>query len=331
MKFPEESLQDHTVGVARRVARRAPEALARERAYAAAGRDQRERRRLPWVRSTAVLFDATEGRQSLADLFAGRSQLLIHRISDGSGVQAGHCGARSRPITCDGVLVHLTQRDVSFVRVSRAPLAEIQAFNARMGWRIRWVSSLTATSTYDFNVSFGRRTSIADACYNYRWRGAGRRSPGPDVYTEMARRGLPRLLRVRARGGGDDDYFYLDLYRRAGRERWSRKSPVTGCITHDRYDLSHQHDRAGRFNRQAVNQSANVIENAQVMAAISTRRASHSPSCQKLNRRDGDDHADPAEGGPYSFTSSRRRPEPRVVDGRSGQAGRGSQRGTSWQ
>ncbi|MGH8680566.1 MAG: DUF899 domain-containing protein [Burkholderiales bacterium] len=114
----------------------------------------RERRELPWVKvEKKYLFDGPTGKETLADLFDGRSQLIVYHFMFGPGWEQGCPSCSFLSDHVDGVLPHLGARDVSFVAVSRAPLAEIQAFQRRMGWRFKWVSSHGNTFNYDFHVS----------------------------------------------------------------------------------------------------------------------------------------------------------------------------------
>jgi predicted dithiol-disulfide oxidoreductase (DUF899 family) len=114
-----------------------------------------ERRELPWVRvGERYVFDAPGGKVSLADLFAGRSQLVIYHFMFGPEWQEGcpSCSFMSDHI--DGALAHLAARDVTMTMVSRAPLAKIEAFKKRMGWRFNWVSSYGSNFNADFQASF---------------------------------------------------------------------------------------------------------------------------------------------------------------------------------
>jgi predicted dithiol-disulfide oxidoreductase (DUF899 family) len=110
---------------------------------------------LPWVRlEQTYSFDTPSGRQSLADLFAGRSQLLIYHFMLGPEWRAGCPGCSFLADHLDGALPHLEHHDVTLVAVSRAPLAKIEAYKTRMGWRFPWVSSFGGSFNFDFNVSF---------------------------------------------------------------------------------------------------------------------------------------------------------------------------------
>src|SRR6202521_5232196 len=102
----------------------------------------RQRRELPWVRvEREYTFDGPRGNQKLAELFDGRSQLVVYHFMFGPEWQEGCPSCSFNMDHTDGATVHLAQRDVSFAAISRAPLAKIEAFKNRMGWRFNWVSS----------------------------------------------------------------------------------------------------------------------------------------------------------------------------------------------
>lgn len=110
---------------------------------------------LPWVRvDKAYAFDTAQGRRGLGDLFAGRSQLIVYHFMLGPGWDAGCPGCSFLADHLDGALPHLEHHDVTLTAVSRAPLAEIEAYKARMGWKFPWVSSYPGDFNHDFHVSF---------------------------------------------------------------------------------------------------------------------------------------------------------------------------------
>jgi predicted dithiol-disulfide oxidoreductase (DUF899 family) len=129
------------------------ELLQREKAHTRMGDElARQRRQLPWVRvDKEYRFDTEQGPRTLAELFAGRSQLLVYHFMFGPSYQAGDPVNSSIADTLDALVPHLQARDVSPVLVSQAPLAKLQAYQQRMGWRLAWVSSANT----DFNVDFG--------------------------------------------------------------------------------------------------------------------------------------------------------------------------------
>jgi predicted dithiol-disulfide oxidoreductase (DUF899 family) len=134
-------------------------------------RDQiaRERRALPWVRiEKRYVFDAPEGRRTLADLFEGRRQLLVQHFMFGPGWEQGCPSCSFMADHADGMNVHLAQRDLMLVAVSRAPLAEIERFRRRMGWQFKWVSSYSSDFNHDFGVSFTpEEMARGEVRYNY--------------------------------------------------------------------------------------------------------------------------------------------------------------------
>jgi predicted dithiol-disulfide oxidoreductase (DUF899 family) len=114
-----------------------------------------QRLALPWVRvEKPYTFDTAGGRRTLADLFAGRSQLIVYHFMLGPGWAAGCPGCSFLADHLDGALPHLEHHDVTLTAVSRAPLAEIAAYQARMGWRFPWVSSHGSDFNFDYHVSF---------------------------------------------------------------------------------------------------------------------------------------------------------------------------------
>jgi len=141
----------------------------------------RRRQELPWVRiDKEYRFETDEGSASLADLFRGRSQLLVYHFMFGPDYTAGcpHCSAIADGF--DGFVVHLANHDVTLSAVSRAPLAKLQAFKRRMGWTFPWASSLGGDFNFDFNVSLTEEQQREGAEYNYRREAARRRREGSE-------------------------------------------------------------------------------------------------------------------------------------------------------
>jgi predicted dithiol-disulfide oxidoreductase (DUF899 family) len=114
-----------------------------------------ERLALPWVRvEKNYVFDTPAGPRSLADLFAGRSQLIVYHFMLGPGWSAGCPGCSFLADHLDGALPHLEHHDVTLTAVSRAPLGEIETYKRRMGWRFPWMSSFGNDFNFDYHVSF---------------------------------------------------------------------------------------------------------------------------------------------------------------------------------
>jgi predicted dithiol-disulfide oxidoreductase (DUF899 family) len=115
----------------------------------------RQRRELPWVAiEKAYRFDADDGTRTLAELFDGRSQLLVYHFMFGPTYEAGCPTCSSMADGLDGLLPHLHARDLTLAFVSRAPLEKLQAYKQRMGWSIPWVSSANSDFNFDFGASY---------------------------------------------------------------------------------------------------------------------------------------------------------------------------------
>jgi len=152
----EDVFKDHAVVVKDRWLAQRRALLAREKELTRRG-DQiaSERRALPWLHvAENYVFDSPEGPRALADLFQGRRQLLVQHFMLGPGWEAGCRSCSFMADHIDGIQIHLEQRDMSFVAVSRAPIEEIERFRQRMGWKFDWVSSHRNGFNHDFAVSF---------------------------------------------------------------------------------------------------------------------------------------------------------------------------------
>ena len=153
----------------------------------------RRRQELPWVRiDKAYRFETDEGSASLADLFRGRSQLLVYHFMFGPDYAAGCPSCSAIADGFDGIAVHLANHDVMLWAVSRAPLAKLQAYKRRLGWTFPWASSLGSEFNPDFNVWFSEEQQReGDVEYNYRrepvfeWR-AGQEGGGEGAEAEFA-------------------------------------------------------------------------------------------------------------------------------------------------
>jgi predicted dithiol-disulfide oxidoreductase (DUF899 family) len=128
-----------------------------------------ERMALPWIKiDKEYTFDTPEGKKTLADLFAGRSQLVIYHFMFAPGWGAGCPGCSHMSDHLAGPLPHLEHHDVSLAVVSRAPIAEIEAYKKRMGWHFPWVSSFGTDFNYDFHVSLAKDDlASGTAIYNF--------------------------------------------------------------------------------------------------------------------------------------------------------------------
>jgi predicted dithiol-disulfide oxidoreductase (DUF899 family) len=128
-----------------------------------------ECRALPWVKvEKNYVFDTATGKQTLADLFGDKSQLIVTHFMLGPDWEQGCIGCSFGADHYDGIVVHLEHHDVAFVVVSRAPFPKIDAFKKRMGWRFKWVSSHGSDFNYDYHVSFTEgEIAQGEVYYNY--------------------------------------------------------------------------------------------------------------------------------------------------------------------
>lgn len=130
----------------------------------------RQRLALPWVRiDKAYRFDTDEGLRELKDLFGGRSQLIVYHLMFGPDYEAACPSCSAIADGFNGVFAHLQNHDVAFWAVSRAPLAKLRAFKARMGWSFPWASSSGGDFNHDFNVGItAEEQNQGRYEYNYR-------------------------------------------------------------------------------------------------------------------------------------------------------------------
>jgi predicted dithiol-disulfide oxidoreductase (DUF899 family) len=146
--------------------------LAEEKAFTRA-RDalSQKRRELPWVKvEKDYVFDGPNGKETLADLFGGKSQLVVYHFMLGPDWEQGCPSCSFLADHFDGAVTHLAQRDVTFLVVSRAPLPQIEKFQRRMGWHFKWVSSFGNDFNFDYQVSASpEEKTNCKAFYNYEW------------------------------------------------------------------------------------------------------------------------------------------------------------------
>lgn len=198
-----------------------------------------ERRNLPWVRvEKQYVFDGQDGKQTLADLFDGRSQLIVYHFMFGPGWEQGcpSCSFLSDHI--DGALIHLAHRDVTLLAVSRAPLPQIEAFKQRMGWRFKWVSSYGNDFNFDYHVSFTKdEMAKGKVYYNYDMNEfPSDEGPGISVFYKDGTGDIFHTYSSYARGldmlvGA---YNYLDLVPK-GRDEDGLAFTMAWVRHHDRY------------------------------------------------------------------------------------------------
>ena len=151
----------------------------------------RQRQALPWVRvDKDYRFETEEGEASLADLFRGRSQLLVYHFMFGPDYRAGCPSCSSLADGFNGFAIHLANHDVMLTAVSRAPLVKLQAYKQRMGWDFPWASSSGSDFNFDFNVSFTEAQQREGSVeYNYEREGHDMdAAPIPPADVEFAAR-----------------------------------------------------------------------------------------------------------------------------------------------
>lgn len=167
-----------------------------------------ERQKMPWVKvDKTYTFNTPAGKKTLADLFDGRSQLMIYHFMFGPDWDAGCPGCSFLSDHIDGTLTHLNNHDVTYVTVSRAPLDKIEAYKKRMGWKFPWVSSFGSDFNFDYHVSFTKEElESGKVFYNFR------ETSGDDAHDELP--GMSAFIRDE---NGNVYHTYSD-YARGGEE-----------------------------------------------------------------------------------------------------------------
>ena len=191
-----------------------------------ADKRSKERRALPWEAVTKeYVFEGPDGRQTLAELFDRRSQLVVYHFMFGPDWDAGcpHCSRWADNF--NGIIVHLNQRDVTMVAVSRAPYAKLAAYRQRMGWGFKWVSSFGTDFNFDFHVSFTPgEMANKKAFYNFKLQNPDApEREGVSVFARDAKGRVFRTYSTFARGieALNLDYKYLDVVPK-GRDEGGR-------------------------------------------------------------------------------------------------------------
>jgi predicted dithiol-disulfide oxidoreductase (DUF899 family) len=198
------------------------------------------RRELPWEPTpNRYIFTGRNGDQSLSDLIEGRSQLVTYHFMFGPGWKEGCPSCSLLGDHFDGSLVHLANRDVTFVAVSRAPWAEIEAFQERMGWHFNWVSSHGSDFNFDFGVSFRNEDKVDGKVeYNYaRQRFPQDEAPGFSVFYKDGSGDIFHTYSTYGRGVETfiGAYHFLDMTPK-GRDEGGLTFPMAWVRHHDRYD-----------------------------------------------------------------------------------------------
>ena len=203
----------------------------------------RARRQMPWERvEKDYLFEGRGGRETLGDLFGGRSQLIVYHFMLAPGWKEGCPGCSYLGDHFDGAIPHIQQRDITFVAISRAPLAEIEEFKKRMGWNFKWVSSNGTDFNFDYGVSFREEDRAkGEEYYNYAVRSMkAEEMPGASVFAKNAAGEVFHTYSTYARGldmmiGA---YQWIDLSPK-GRDEGGLKQTMAWVKHHDKYENGH--------------------------------------------------------------------------------------------
>jgi predicted dithiol-disulfide oxidoreductase (DUF899 family) len=199
----------------------------------------RQRRALPWEKvEKQYVFDGPNGKETLADLFQKSSQLIIYHFMFSPEWDEGcvHCSFWADHF--DGVGIHLKARDTNFAVISRAPLAKIEAFKNRMGWKFKWLSAFNSDFNYDYNVSFTPQDiQNGKSFYNYRFTGdEDYDREGVSAFFKDEHGVLFHTYSAYARGIDliNTSYNFLDLTAK-GRDEEGPEGPQAWVEYHDRY------------------------------------------------------------------------------------------------
>jgi len=214
--------------------------LAREKEFTRL-RDElsRQRRELPWEKvDKQYVFNGPNGKETLAELFENRSQLVVYHFmfppEDDEGCP--HCSFWADNF--NGIGVHLNHRDVTFVAISRAPLDKIEQFKQRMGWSFKWVSSFQSDFNYDYQASFPPEAVQRGAVfYNYTQMDAGMMDrEGASVFYKDENGAVFHTYSCYARGIDmlNGTYHFLDLVPK-GRDEQGLDDPQAWVRHHDKY------------------------------------------------------------------------------------------------
>jgi predicted dithiol-disulfide oxidoreductase (DUF899 family) len=214
-----------------------------------------ERRQLPMVKiDKSYVFDTPSGRRTLPELFDGRSQLIVYHFMMGPDWVEGCASCSLLADHIDGSVVHLAHRDVTLMAVSRAPLANIEAFRHRMGWTFTWASSFGTDFNQDFRVSFSDdQIASGQALYNFESLPFPlEEAPGLSVFLKAKSGDVFHTYSTYARGGEAviGAYHYLDFVPK-GRDEEGLAFTMSWVRHHDRYDDNYAIDPARLYQPPA--------------------------------------------------------------------------------
>jgi predicted dithiol-disulfide oxidoreductase (DUF899 family) len=212
----------------------------------------RERQELPWVKiDKAYAFEGPRGKRTLAELFDGRSQLIIYHFMFGPGWEEGCPSCSFLADNIDGTLPHLAARDTTLAVVSRAPSPQIEAFKKRMGWRFPWYSSHGSDFNFDFHVSATpEELAKGEMQYNYTTIPlVAEDMPGTSVFYKDETGAVYHTYSSYARGGDLQlgAYNYLDLTPK-GRDEDGLAFTMAWVRHHDRYGSGYAVDPKAQYS-----------------------------------------------------------------------------------
>ncbi|HYG40448.1 MAG TPA: thioredoxin family protein [Cytophagales bacterium] len=211
-----------------------------------------ERRKLPWVKvEKPYVFEGPDGKNTLSDLFQGRSQLIVQHFMFAPGWKEGCVGCSFGADHVDAARMHFENKDVSFVAVSRAPIAEIESFKTRMGWRFKWVSSYGSDFNYDYHVSFTEEEiKKGKGYFNFDLVDVHEEeAPGVSVFIKDETGNVFHTYSTYGRGDEKtiSAYMFLDLTPK-GRNETGPNGNLTDWVRHhDKYNHSGYVDSTGRY------------------------------------------------------------------------------------
>jgi len=246
------SIQDHEVVSPNQWLASRKDLLQKEKEFTRL-RDEisQQRRELPWEKvEKQYTFQGPNGKETLSDLFAGKSQLIVYHFMLGPDWEAGCPSCSLLADHFDGSTIHLANRDVSFAVISRAPYAQIEAFQKRMDWRFKWVSSFGNDFNRDYHVSFTEEElAKGEVPYNYDLTGFGsEEAPGASVFYKTA---SGQVLHTYSTYGRGLDIFigaynFLDIAPK-GRDEDGLAFSMSWVRHHDKYAESYVVDPKAQY------------------------------------------------------------------------------------
>jgi predicted dithiol-disulfide oxidoreductase (DUF899 family) len=212
----------------------------------------RQRRELPWVRvDKNYVFEGPNGPETLADLFGGRSQLIVYHFMLGPDWEEGCKSCSFLADHFDATRIHLAHRDVTLAAVSRAPMPRIEAFQDRMAWRFHWVSAFGTDFQRDYGVHFTKEELAGEVDYNYhKTRFGVEEAPGLSVFHKDAAGEIFHTYSTYARGLDSvaGTYHFLDFVPK-GRDEEGLAFTMSWVRHHDRYGDDYVLDPAATYEK----------------------------------------------------------------------------------